>query len=89
MHSVTVISEVSTHWGLSLHMQDMTYPSAKPISGISVATVRTSGMKIIHNTSLTAKPARMDRTTLQTMRMPSPTCGGDGGASQQVDSNST
>lgn len=54
-------------------MQDMTYPSVKPISGINVATTRTSGMKIIHKTSLTAIPDRMDRMTLEAMRMPSPT----------------
>lgn len=58
----------------------MAYPSAKPMSGINVATVRTSGMKITHTTSLTAIPVRMDRMTPETMRMPSPTCGGKGGS---------
>lgn len=55
-------------------MRDMTYPSIKPISGINAATDRTSGVRIIHSTSLTAIPDRMDTTMLKMIRMLSPAC---------------
>lgn len=48
----------STYFGLSLQTADITYPSIKPIKGISTATKMMSGMKIIHITSLKMKPAR-------------------------------
>lgn len=63
-------------------MTDMTYPRVKPISGISAATKRTSGMTIIHRISLTAIPDRMDRIMLEIMRMLRPTCGEKRGADQ-------
>lgn len=50
------------------------------MSGISAATVRTSGMKIIHRMFLTAVPDRMDKMTVEMTRMLRPTCGGKEGS---------